>query len=175
MSDREDKTWRNYQTIYADHYKAMLCLVRKILQNTMCAEDAVQDIFVALLQKEKSLSLYDKSQKELENFLLLSVRNKCYDIWRRKQIESRVCTQYLYYTENDWHEDPLSIVAGRETIDLIYHIVAQMPATYTKTYRLYLQQFTPAEIAQELKTPVKTIYSKLSVCKARVRASLRKE
>lgn len=173
MPDREENAWENYQTIYADHYKAMLCLARKILQNTMCAEDVVQDIFVTLLQKEKSL--YDKSQKELKNFLLLSVRNKCYDIWRRKQIESRVCTQYLYHTENAWDADPLSIVVGRETIDSIYHAVAQMPATYAKTYRLYLRQFTPAEIAQELKTPVKTIYARLSVCKSRIRALLQKE
>lgn len=76
------------ETLFRRHYGRMLLTARTLLRNPEEARDVVSDVFAELLESERHLD-----QERVESYLLVSVRNKCLNLVKRRIIEERAQEQ----------------------------------------------------------------------------------
>ena len=85
-------TKEQFEETYRRYYPAMYRLARTMLYDVDDSKDVVSDIFARLL-REKAVPQADK----LEGFLMTSVRNRCRDVLRHKNV--RECVEKLFSAE----------------------------------------------------------------------------
>lgn len=89
-------TKKALEYIFRQHYAAMIRLARTLLYNDEEAEDAVQDVFVRLME---SNLLPD--EEKTRAYLLTAVRNGCINRIRRKSVAEQVRNLYSIEAESD--------------------------------------------------------------------------
>ena len=70
-------------SLFRRHYERMLLTARTLLRDPEAARDVVDDVFVELMESSRTLD------SRIESFLLVSVRNRCLNIVKRRMVEER--------------------------------------------------------------------------------------
>ena len=124
--------------LFRQHYGRMLLTARTLLRDTEAARDVVDDVFVELMESNRTLD------SRIESFLLVSVRNRCLNIVKHRMVEERA--QRLIpreTTEEDYEELPLD--------DVLHYIEHDLtPQTREVMMRRYGENRRYSEIASEL-------------------------
>ena len=81
---------RGLQKLFKQHYRQMYRLATILLHDDAESKDVVHDIFARLLDDHRDLR-----EETAESYLLTSVRNRCLNVIRNRQIQERVERLYL--------------------------------------------------------------------------------
>ena len=81
---------RKLEKLFKQHYRQMYRLATILLHDDAESKDVVHDIFVRLLDDQRDLR-----EETAESYLHTSVRNRCLNVIRSRQIQERVERLYL--------------------------------------------------------------------------------
>ena len=134
---------KNNETIaqlFRQHYPDMIRLARLLLHNDAESEDAVEEVFAALMGKD----ILPKGNTA-RAFLMTAVRNRCLNLLRHRSIYQRIQGLYLLDSQLEGSADDME-----ERVSLVRHILDEDlddTCRHVLTQR-YEQQLSYAEIAK---------------------------
>ena len=85
---------RKLEKLFKQHYRQMYRLATILLHDDAESKDVVHDIFARLLDNHRDLR-----EDTAQSYLLTSVRNRCMNVIRSRQIQERV--EHLYLLDLD--------------------------------------------------------------------------
>ena len=85
---------KKLEKLFRQHYRQMYRLATILLHDDAESKDVVHDIFARLLDDHRDLR-----EETAESYLLTSVRNRCLNVIRSRQIQERV--EHLYLLDVD--------------------------------------------------------------------------
>lgn len=149
--------------VFQTYYRPLCLYAIHYLHDVDEAEDAVQDCFVHLLERNKklaSLNQYaDSSNQNLKSFLYTSVRNACIDRLRRQSpIASEVSPSGLTGTISDEQAQESSFREAE-----LWTAIEQLPDRCREIFLMSKRDsMTYREIAEELNLSEKTVEHQIS-------------
>ncbi|NMS89347.1 RNA polymerase sigma factor [Clostridioides difficile] len=91
-----------FDTLIKKYYDSIYCYCYRHVDNQMTAQDLTQDVFITVI---KNISDY-KHYGKFENYLYVIAKNKCKDLWKKKQpiylesLDKEISKQELVDVEN---------------------------------------------------------------------------
>ena len=96
---------KKLEKLFRQHYRQMYRLATMLLHDDAESKDVVHDIFAHLLDDPKDLK-----EETAEHYLLTSVRNRCLNVIRSRQIQERV--EHLYLLDLDTTITPTDVATS---------------------------------------------------------------
>lgn len=159
---------RKLQKLFKQHYRQMYRLATILLHDDAESKDVVHDIFAQLLDDHRDLR-----EDTAQSYLLTSVRNRCMNVIRSRQIQERV--EHLYLLDLDTTIMPTELLeeelkALRIGIDLL-----EPPVCRDIILQHFRDGFTFKEIACRLGVSETTIYKHLRRALSQLRTHLKNQ
>lgn len=140
-----------YHELFREFYQSLVIFAMKYVKEQEEAEDIVQDLFVAIWEKqEKFLSFYS-----FRTFLYNSVRNTCLNRIKHKKVEEK----YIHYSldhENSTEEWDFEKIE-EEVYRQLFKAIDELPARCRQIFLLHLEGKKNEEIATELHLSLLTV------------------
>ena len=159
---------KELETLFRQHYRAMFRMAMMLLHDEADSKDMVHDVFAHLLDSSTHLR-----PDTVEAFLLTSVRNRCLNALRDRQLHEQVQRLYLLDMETDaatsalLEEDILKLWQG---IDLL------QPSVCREVILLHFRDGMKfREIAQQFQVSETTVYKHLRNALQQLHAHLKKQ
>jgi RNA polymerase sigma-70 factor, ECF subfamily len=142
----------------------------RILRNQEEAEDAVQEVFIKLWNLGKKLDEYNS----ITALATTMIKNFCIDQIRKKK--------HFVLTENEERDiqnadnnSPYELMQSRESEDILYNIIEQLPDIYKDLIRLReLDDLSYEEISVRTKQNINTIRVTISRARKMIREEFNK-
>ena len=145
---------RKLEKLFRQHYRQMYRLAVMLLHNDAESKDVVHDIFAYLLRSSQDLR-----EDTAESYLLTSVRNRCMNVIRHRQIQERA--ERLYLLDLDTTITPTERL--EEELKGLYKGIDQLEPPVCRN--IIMQHFrdgiTFKEIANRLNVSETTVYKHL--------------
>ena len=159
---------RGLQKLFKQHYRQMYRLATILLHDDADSKDVVHDIFAKLLDDHRDLR-----EDTAQSYLLTSVRNRCMNVIRSRQIQERV--EHLYLLDLDTTIMPTELLeeelkALRIGIDLL-----EPPVCRDIILQHFRDGITFKEIACRLGVSETTIYKHLRRALSQLRTHLKNQ
>ncbi len=142
------------QKLFKQHYRQMYRLATILLHDDAESKDVVHDIFAHLLD-----DYTDLREDTAESYLLTSVRNRCLNVIRKRQIQERI--EHLYLLDLDTTIMPTERL--EEELKALYQGISQLEPPVCRD--IIIQHFrdgmTFKEIACHLDVSETTVYKHL--------------
>ena len=159
---------KKLEKLFKQYYRQMYRLATMLLHDDAESKDVVHDIFAHLLRE--SLNLREDTA---ESYLLTSVRNRCLNVIRSRQIQERV--EHLYLLDLDTNITPTERLA--EELEALYKGIDQLEPPVCRD--IIMQHFrdgiTFKEIANRLGVSETTVYKHLRRALNQLRTQLKKQ
>ncbi len=155
-------TREKFEEIYRRHYPAMYRLARTILYDADDSKDVVSEIFSRLLRGE----IVPQTDR-IEGFLMTSVRNRCRDVLRHKNVRESV--EKLFSAEMMRNQNkPVNDDDRLERLMLF--VEAEFPPLSQQIFRLrFIREMTYEEVAEAVGVSRVTVYNHLSQSLQRIK------
>jgi RNA polymerase sigma-70 factor (ECF subfamily) len=155
-------TREKLEEIYRRHYPAMYRLARTILYDADDSKDVVSEIFSRLLRGE----IVPQTDR-IEGFLMTSVRNRCRDMLRHKNVRESV--EKLFSAEMMRNQNkPVNDDDRLERLMLF--VEAEFPPLSQQIFRLrFIREMTYEEVAEAVGVSRVTVYNHLSQSLQRIK------
>ena len=156
----EEKSFEQKILPYAD---SLFRFAKSILKNEEWAEDAVQDIFMKLVEKEKLWQKMDNPKP----FLMRLMRNDCIDKWR--------CYHPTENIDENEHEvlDISNKLERKEILEIIEKFIAQLPELQRTVIHLRdIEGFEIKEIAEIMTMTENAVSANLSRARQKIKEKL---
>ncbi|MGM9760270.1 MAG: RNA polymerase sigma-70 factor [Parabacteroides sp.] len=136
-----------------EHYYASLCLfAKRFIDDLSVREDIVQEIFVHLWEKRKSISV----QVSAENYLITCVKNESLNYLRRQEMIQAYQERLLNEPEKFMEEDRLYLLQELES--LMAQTLAKLPPEYRVAFEMNrMEHRSLEEVAQRMDVSVRTV------------------
>ena len=158
---------RKLEKLFKQHYRQMYRLATILLHDDAESKDVVHDIFARLLDDHRDLQ-----EDTAESYLLTSVRNRCLNVIRSRQIQERV--ERLYLLDLDTTIIPTERL--EEELKTLHKGIGQLEPPVCRD--IILQHFrdgiTFKEIARRLGVSETTVYKHLRRALSQLRQQLQK-
>ena len=159
---------RKLEKLFKQHYRQMYRLATILLHDDAESKDVVHDIFAKLLDDHRDLR-----EETAQSYLLTSVRNRCMNVIRSRQIQERV--KHLYLLDLDTTITPTELLeeelkALRIGIDLL-----EPPVCRDIILQHFRDGITFKEIACRLGVSETTIYKHLRRALSQLRTHLKNQ
>jgi len=145
---------RKLEKLFRQHYRQMYRLAVMLLHDDAESKDVVHDIFAYLLRSSQDLR-----EDTAESYLLTSVRNRCMNVIRHRQIQERA--EHLYLLDLDTTITPTERL--EEELKALYKGIDQLEPPVCRN--IIMQHFrdgiTFKEIANRLNVSETTVYKHL--------------
>jgi RNA polymerase sigma-70 factor (ECF subfamily) len=145
---------RKLEALFKQHYRQMYRLATILLHDDAESKDVVHDIFAQLLDNSDRLR-----EETAESYLLTSVRNRCLNVIRGRQIQERVERLYLL----DLETTILPTDRFNEELKILHNGISLLEPPVCRD--IILQHFrdgiTFKEIARRLGVSETTVYKHL--------------
>ena len=155
------------EKLFKQHYRQMYRLATILLHDDAESKDVVHDIFARLLDGHSDLK-----EETAESYLLTSVRNRCLNVIRSRQIQERV--EHLYLLDLDTTITPTERL--EEELKALLQGVSQLEPPVCRN--IIIQHFrdgmTFKEIASHLGVSETTVYKHLRRALSQLRTHLKK-
>jgi RNA polymerase sigma factor (sigma-70 family) len=170
FSEGDEKAFRE---IYYHYYNYVYHIANRILKQRNKSEDVIADVFTSIwLHRGR----FDNSD-ELEAYLIVCVRNKCFNILRdnkrREDWEKKAATFC-----KETHVDPdktFKIFREDTALAFIYNIAERLKVDYKVVFFLYYSDGESAvAIAQHLNLPRQTIFYRLKNSRLFIKEEIKK-
>ena len=159
---------KKLETLFRQHYRQMYRLATMLLHDDAESKDVVHDIFAKLLDDSCNLK-----EETAETYLLTSVRNRCLNVIRSRQIQERV--QHLYLLDLDTTIMPMERL--EEELKTLRKGIDQLEPPVCRD--IILQHFrdgvTFKEIACRLGVSETTVYKHLRRALSQLRTHLKNQ
>ena len=156
------------EKLFRQHYRQMYRLATMLLHDDAESKDVVHDIFAHLLRESQDLR-----EETAEHYLLTSVRNRCLNVIRSRQIQERV--EHLYLLDLDATITPTERLD--EELKALYKGIDQLEPPVCRD--IIMQHFrdgiTFKEIANCLGVSETTVYKHLRRALNQLRTQLKKQ
>lgn len=142
----------------------------RILRNQEEAEDAVQDVFIKLWNMGGKIDEY----KSIGALTATMTKNICIDQLRKKKhiVQEGYEGMELKGLDNS---SPYELMESRESEDILYHIIDQLPEIYKEVIKLReIDGMTYEEIAEKTKQNINTLRVTLSRARKMIREEFNK-
>ena len=139
--------------LYSEYETALFKYAYGLLNDYHQAEDVLQDVFLKVARNIQAL--HNKKDREIRNYLYISVKHKVIDIIKKEQKLQVATVDFLNNMQDEKTSKEIDDLA---TKDMIFKILNQMPYKYK--YPLYLHLVVGLEekvIADSLDIKVNTI------------------
>jgi len=164
LKDDEDA----FRTLFYNYFPPLCVFAGRYISDKETCEDIVQDTFLGIWKKRKSLDIATSAR----NFLITCVKNNCIDYQRKRESESNYRTYQtnlnnpLYTSEDIYTINELEEIINSSLKKLPQHIryVFEQNRFEGKTYN---------EIAKECNLSAKTIESYMSKALKHLRIELK--
>ncbi|MBR0263837.1 MAG: sigma-70 family RNA polymerase sigma factor [Prevotella sp.] len=159
---------KKLEQLFRQHYRQMYRLATMLLHDDAESKDVVHDIFAKLLDDSCNLK-----EETAETYLLTSVRNRCLNVIRSRQIQERV--QHLYLLDLDTTIMPMERL--EEELKTLHKGIDQLEPPVCRD--IILQHFrdgvTFKEIACRLGVSETTVYKHLRRALSQLRTHLKNQ
>ena len=145
---------KKLEKLFLQHYRQMYRLATVLLHDDAESKDVVHDIFAHLLRSSQDLR-----EETAESYLLTSVRNRCMNVIRSRQIQERV--EHLYLLDLDTTITPAERL--EEELKALYKGINQLepPVCHDIIIQHFRDGVTFKEIANRLGVSETTVYKHL--------------
>ena len=154
------------EKLFKQHYRQMYRLATILLHDDAESKDVVHDIFAKLLDDHTDLR-----EDTAESYLLTSVRNRCLNVIRKRQIQERI--EHLYLLDLDTTITPTERL--EEELKALYQGISQLEPPVCRD--IIIQHFrdgmTFKEIACHLDVSETTVYKHLRRALSQLRTHLK--
>ena len=154
---------KKLEKLFKQHYRQMYRLATMLLHDDAESKDVVHDIFAHLLRNS-----LDLREDTAESYLLTSVRNRCLNVIRSRQIQERVDDLDTTITPTERLE---------EELEALYKGIDQLEPPVCRD--IIMQHFrdgiTFKEIANRLGVSETTVYKHLRRALNQLRTQLKKQ
>ena len=159
---------RKLEKLFKQHYRQMYRLATILLHDDAESKDVVHDIFARLLDGH-----CDLKEETAESYLLTSVRNRCLNVMRNRQIQERV--ERLYLLDLDTTITPTE--KFEEELKALYKGIDQLepPVCRDVIVQHFRDGITFKEIACRLGVSETTVYKHLHRALSQLRTHLKKQ
>ncbi|MFY9150371.1 MAG: RNA polymerase sigma-70 factor [Prolixibacteraceae bacterium] len=146
-----------FDYFFEKYYQGLCVYAFKILKSNSEAEDLVQDFFVRLLEKRKTIQITDS----VKSYFLRSVHNRCLDyLAHQKVVASHESYRLRMMSEEDFQEYPLLDVELKQKIETA---IRNLPDSIRETFMLNrFDGLSYHEIASRENVSVKTVEYRIS-------------
>ena len=142
----------------------------RILRNQEEAEDAVQEVFIKLWNMGRKLEEY----KSIGALATTMIKNFCIDQIRKKKHFIEEESEGKDF-QNPGSASPYELMESRESEDILYHIIDQLPEIYKEVIKLReIDGMTYEEIADKTKQNINTLRVTLSRARKMIREEFNK-
>ena len=159
---------KKLEKLFKQQYRQMYRLATMLLHDDAESKDVVHDIFAHLLRDSQDLR-----EDTAESYLLTSVRNRCLNVIRSRQIQERV--EHLYLLDIDTTITPTERL--EEELEALYKGIDQLEPPVCRD--IIMQHFrdgiTFKEIANCLGVSETTVYKHLRRALNQLRTQLKKQ
>ena len=157
---------KKLEKLFKQHYRQMYRLATILLHDDAESKDVVHDIFARLLDDHRDLR-----EETAESYLLTSVRNRCLNVIRSRQIQERV--EHLYLLDLDTNITPTDRL--EEELKTLHKGIDQLEPPVCRD--IIIQHFndgmTFKEIAHRMSVSETTIYKHLRRALSQLRTHLK--
>ena len=159
---------KKLEKLFKQHYRQMYRLATMLLHDDAESKDVVHDIFAHLLRNSPDLR-----EDTAESYLLTSVRNRCLNVIRSRQIQERV--EHLYLLDLDTNITPTERL--EEELEALYKGIDQLepPVCRDIITQHFRDGITFKEIANRLGVSETTVYKHLRRALNQLRTQLKKQ
>ena len=147
---------KELEAVFCRHYGEMMRLARMLLYDDGEAEDAVQDVFVRLIESD-----IGPAEDRMRAYLLAAVRNGCINRIRQKSMVERVRNLYSMEAAEDLQHTDERL---RMFEAVCNYADSHLTEPHRTIFRLRFEEgLTLKEIAQRLDMNLKTVFKYLSL------------
>ena len=146
--------------IYERQGKRVYCIAMLYLKNKEDAEDAVQNVFIKLLDKPRS---FESLEHEKAWFIMVT-KNYCKDVLKSS-----------WFRKVDLGTLPELVQEDKEEGELLIHIYSLGKKYREVVYLYYYEEYSVKEIARMLHRKESTIQTQLATARKKLRIKLEQE
>jgi len=159
-----------YTLLFHEYYRPLTVFANKYLNDLESSKELVQDLFVYLYEKRKSLVV----TTSLRSYLYQSVRNRCLNQLNKNDVRREFQKQALQNQDSD--ESLEKQIMANELEHEIFRIVSQLSS---KCREVFIMSRTKGlknqEIAEKLHISIRTVETHISKALKTLRESLGSE
>lgn len=159
-----------FKIIFETFYKSLHIFAVKYVNDSDLAEDMVQEVFVKLWEKRKTIV----DVLTIKAFLYMSVKNKALNFFRHQKVIDTHRKEMLNDKSNEFFFK--NHLIEEETYRLLFQAVESLPEQTRKVCKLSMNGAQNAQIAEELNLSTSTVkYHKtqaLNILKKRLEKQL---
>ena len=142
-------------------------------KNNEDSQDAIQDVFLKVAKNFDSISSRLKNENEWRNYLYMSVKNKSFDIIRKKNHQKDIIESLKVDFSNKNDEDFIALLESNNNIETIIQAIQSLGITYKLVlYQNLVMGLKPSEIAKIEGLKLSNVNQKLLRGKAMLRKNL---
>lgn len=157
------------ETLFRSHYEEMCKYAFSILQDQYMAEDIVQEIFLRLWEKRKSLII----KQSFRSYLFSSTHNNCIQLIKHKCVIDRHCKETLQSAGKSSPKCDERLHLS-ELQKLVSQTLQSLPEQTRYVFHLSRTEgLKYAEIAQKLEISIKTVEAKMGQALKQFRSYLK--
>lgn len=144
-------------------------LALTILYDPLDAEDAMQDVFLRVF---RNIGNY-RGQSAFNTWLTAIVVNTCRDKLRRRKLRQAFSLDWLHHQPASQTPDIAETIEERWRKETVWAQVAKLDDSHRLPVILFYHEGLNAdEVAQVLKLPIQTVYSRLNTARKLIRGAI---
>ena len=152
----DDRELIQFKELYKSNAPMLIFYAGKYV-NAITAEDLVQDVFLKIWQKRTFLFL----KEGIKTYLYRSIQHACLDYLKHQEVKGdyiNAVTTKLKIEEIYYNDDPQSLFAEDERLELIYKEIDKLPDKCREIFTMsYLEERKTSEIAVLLNISTRTV------------------
>lgn len=155
-----------FEKFFKQHYANFCLLAYRYLNDRDLAEEIVQDVFVKIWEKRKSLNV----KGSLTAYFYLAIKNTCLNYLKHKRVEAAFAQNYLQQqTENTIFEE-----SSEDLNEKISKAIDTLPPQRKKIFLMSRYEgMKYHEIASKLQLSVKTVEAQMGLALKQLREQLK--
>lgn len=157
---------KDFRVLFNEYYTPLVNYANSFLNDIGGAEDAVQEVFIAVWNKSDEGLVANKAKA----YLYTSVRNFCLNSIRNAKRKEGVIPEYkLEQLEESSIEDE---IIREEVYFKLHEAINSLPSQCQKIYKMSLAGQKNAEIAEDLNLSIETIKTQKKRAKKQLKEKL---
>ena len=160
MGDREA-----FRIFFLDYYPVLYSFAMKYIRDTDACRDVAQDILLKYWETKEEYS----SLSEVRGFLYVSVRNRCFNLLKKSQVEERYIQEMLRVGNETYEEEEME----SEVLLLLYKAVNDLPTQMHRIITSSMKGKRSAEIAEEMGIAEGTLHKLKKIAYQKLRQALK--
>lgn len=142
-----------FEYIFLHLYDALYRFGSKLYAGTeVVPDDVVQDVFMNVLNSRVTF----ESMEHLKAYLYLSIKNS----FRRYRSHQRHVDSYVKHVKGLSEDEMEAELVTSEVIAYLSSAIEILPGEYATVLKMYIEGFSPAEIAEQLGIALSTVYKR---------------